>query len=90
MLAVGETIAHLDVLVTSGLVGRREEDGLILYRAEPGTLGGLWARVDHDLCAGVTECLRTAPGAFQLDEDGALGLRAVGPVDGRPAQGGLG
>jgi ferredoxin len=37
---------------------------------ETGTPGGVRARVDHDLCAGVTECLQTAPGAFRLDEEG--------------------
>lgn len=26
------------------------------------------AVVDHELCAGVSQCLRAAPGAFQLDE----------------------
>jgi len=35
-----------------------------------GASGRVAARVDHDLCAGVTECLRWAPGAFRLDEDG--------------------
>jgi len=35
MLAIGETIAHLDVLIRSGLVRRRTEDGLILYSALP-------------------------------------------------------
>jgi ferredoxin len=33
-------------------------------------LGDTRARVDHDLCAGVAECLRQAPGAFLLDDDG--------------------
>jgi ferredoxin len=32
--------------------------------------GGMRARVDHNLCAGVTECLRQAPGAFRLDAEG--------------------
>ena len=27
------------------------------------------AVVDHDLCAGVAQCVRMAPGAFQLDEE---------------------
>ena len=27
------------------------------------------AAVDHDLCAGVAQCVRMAPGAFQLDDD---------------------
>jgi ferredoxin len=32
--------------------------------------GGVRALVDHDFCAGVAECLRQAPGAFQIDADG--------------------
>jgi ferredoxin len=27
------------------------------------------ADVDHDLCAGVAQCLRMAPGAFRLDSE---------------------
>jgi ferredoxin len=32
--------------------------------------GGMRAKVDHDLCVGVTECLRQAPGAFDVDAEG--------------------
>ncbi len=28
------------------------------------------AVVDHDLCAGVAQCVRAAPGAFVLDPEG--------------------
>lgn len=28
------------------------------------------AVVDHDLCAGVAECIQIAPGAFRLGDDG--------------------
>jgi ferredoxin len=37
------------------------------------------AIVDHDLCAGVTQCLRMAPGAFQLDEDQLSVFAPSGP-----------
>jgi ferredoxin len=37
------------------------------------------AVVDHDLCAGVAQCIRMAPGAFQLDDE-LLGVFApIGP-----------
>lgn len=36
--------------------------------SEPTTT--LRAAVDHDLCAGVGQCLLEAPGAFRYDEEG--------------------
>ena len=41
--------------------------------------GGRRARVDHDLCAGVTECLRQAPGAFRLNADGLSEFASSAP-----------
>jgi ferredoxin len=37
------------------------------------------AIVDHDLCAGVTQCLRMAPGAFRLDDDQLSVFAPSGP-----------
>lgn len=37
------------------------------------------AVVDYDLCAGVTQCLQAAPGAFRLDEDRLSVFAPSGP-----------
>jgi ferredoxin len=37
------------------------------------------AVVDHDLCAGVAQCVQIAPGAFRLDDEGLSVAVATGP-----------
>jgi ferredoxin len=46
---------------------------------KPEPAAGTVASVDHDLCAGVAQCLRAAPGAFHLDEDGLSVFDPHGP-----------
>ena len=37
------------------------------------------AVVDHDLCAGVAQCVQIAPGAFRLGDDGLAVAAPSGP-----------
>jgi ferredoxin len=42
----------------------------------------LRAVVDHDLCAGVGQCVQIAPGAFRIGDDGLAVAVAVEPSGG--------
>jgi ferredoxin len=42
----------------------------------------LRAVVDHDLCAGVGQCVQIAPGAFRIGDDGLAVAVAVEPSSG--------
>ncbi|MFG2039813.1 ferredoxin [Dactylosporangium sp. NPDC048998] len=37
------------------------------------------ATVDHDLCAGIGQCMLEAPGAFRFDEEGLSTFDPHGP-----------
>lgn len=40
--------------------------------ADERLVGGLRIRIDRTLCVGFGDCLKDAPGAFQLDDEGVV------------------
>jgi ferredoxin len=48
-------------------------------RGNAGRREGVRAVVDHDLCAGVTQCLQMAPSAFRLDGEQLSVFAPSGP-----------